>query len=143
MAVIKYNSNVLLHYSLKGNGQVFESTFEGSPIKLKIGQSSLPQIIESALYGLKTEDKKEYSFSSKNIFGMYDKSKVKTISLSSFVNYNDPKPGDIIETTENDRSYFITILNRIDDKVVVDLNHPLSNKEVVFEVEILDVKNDS
>ena len=143
MAVIKYNSNVLLHYSLKGNGQVFESTFEGSPIKLKIGQSSLPQIIESALYGLKTEDKKEYSFSSKNIFGMYDKSKVKTISLSSFVNYNDPKPGDIIETTENDRSYFITILNRIDDKVVVDLNHPLSNKEVVFEVEILDVKDDA
>ena len=68
MAVVKYNSNVLLHYSLKGNGQVFESTFGGSPIKLKIGQSSLPQIIESALYGLKAQDKKEYSFSSRNIF---------------------------------------------------------------------------
>ena len=143
MAVIKYSSNVLLHYSLKGNGHVFESKFGGSQIKLKIGQSSLPQIIESALYGLQAEDKKEYSFSSKNIFGMYDKSKVKTISLSSFVNYKDPKPGDIIETTENDSSYFITILNRIDDKVVVDLNHPLSNKEVVFEVEILDVDNDT
>ena len=143
MAVIKYSSSVLLHYSLKGNGEVFESTFIGSPIKLRIGQSSLPQIIESALYGLKAQDKKEYSFSSKNIFGKYDESKVKTMSLSAFTNYKDPKPGDIIETTENDRSYFITILNRIDDKVVVDLNHPLSNKEVVFEVEILDVKNDS
>ena len=52
MAVVKYNSNILLHYSLKGNGQVFESTFGGNPIKLRIGQSSLPQIIESALYGL-------------------------------------------------------------------------------------------
>ena len=143
MTVIKYSSNVLLHYSLKGNGQVFESTFIGSPIKLVIGQSSLPQIIESSLYGLKAGDKKEYSFSSKNIFGMYDKSKVKTISLSSFANYKDPKPGDIIETTEDDKSYFITILNIIDDKVVVDLNHPLSNKEVVFEVEILDVDNDT
>ena len=143
MAVIKYSSNVLLQYSLKGNGEVFESTFEGSPIKLKIGQSSLPQIIESALYGLKAGDKKEYSFSSKNIFGIYDESKVKTMSLTAFANYKDPKPGDIIETTENDKSYFITILNRIDDKVVVDLNHPLSNKEVVFEVEILDIDNDT
>ena len=71
MAVVKYNSNVLLHYSLKGNGQVFESTFGGSPIKLRIGQSSLPQIIESALYGLRAQDKKEYSFSSRNIFGIY------------------------------------------------------------------------
>ena len=74
---------------------------------------------------------------------MYDESKVKTMSLSTFANYKDPKPGDIIETTENDKSYFITILNRIDDKVVVDLNHPLSNKEVVFDVEILDVDNDA
>ena len=143
MVMIKYSSNVLLHYSLKGNSQVFESTFGGSPIKLKIGQSSLPQLIESALYGLKAQDKKEYSFSSRNIFGIYDESKVKTMSLSTFTNYKDPKPGDIIETTEDDKSYFITILNRIDDKVVVDLNHPLSNKEVVFEVEILDVDNDT
>ena len=143
MAVIRYSSNVLLHYSLKGNGQVFESTFGGSPIKLKIGQSSLLQIIESALYGLKVEDKKEYSFSSKDIFGVYDEAKVKTISLDTFKNYKDPKPGDIIETTENDKSYFITVLDRIDDKVVVDLNHPLTNKEVVFEVEILDIKNDT
>ena len=143
MVVIKYSSNVLLHYSLKGNGEVFESTFGGIPIKLKIGESSLPQIIESALYGLKTGDKKKYSFSSKNIFGMYDESKVKTMNLSVLANYKDPKPGDIIETTENDKSYFITILNRIDDKVVVDLNHPLSNKDVVFEVEILDVDNDT
>ena len=70
MTVIKYSSKVLLHYSLKGNGQVFESTINGSPVKLTIGQSSLPQLIESALYGLKVEDKKEYSFSSKDIFGI-------------------------------------------------------------------------
>jgi len=143
VAIIRYSSNVLLHYSLKGNGQVFESTFGGSPIKLKIGQSSLPQIIESALYGLKVEDKKEYSFSSKDIFGVYDEAKVKTISLDTFKNYKDPKPGDIIETTENDKSYFITVLDRIDDKVVVDLNHPLCNKEVLFKVEILDIDNDT
>ena len=143
MAVIKYSSNVLLHYSLKGNGEVFESTRGGSPIKLKIGQSNLPQIIESALYGLKTGDKKEYSFSSKDIFGVYDEAKVKTISLDTFKNYKDPKPGDIIETTESDKSYFITVLDRIDDKVVVDLNHPLCNKEVLFKVEILDIDNDT
>ena len=143
MAVIKYSSKVLMHYALKGNVQDFESTFGKSPVKLTIGQSSLPQIIESALYGLKVEDKKEYSFSSKDIFGIYDESKVKTMSLDAFKNYKDPRPGDIIETIKNDKSYFITILNRIGDKVVVDLNHPLSNKEVMFEVEILDVDNDT
>ena len=65
MTVIKYNSKVLLHYSLKGNGQVFESTFDVNPVKLTIGQSSLPQIIESALYGLKVKDKKSIHFHQK------------------------------------------------------------------------------
>ena len=91
MVMIKYSSNVLLHYSLKGNSQVFESTFGGSPIELKIGQSSLPQIIESSLYGLKAEDKKEYSFSSKSIFGVYDESKVCLL-------YTSPSPRDVEES---------------------------------------------
>ena len=77
MTVIKYSSKVLLHYSLKGNGQVFESTFNGSPVKLTIGQSSLPQIIESALYGLKVEDKRSIHFHQKKylVFMMNLKSK--------------------------------------------------------------------
>ena len=83
----------------------------------------------------------------KHICGYYTNECVLSVNrgvhFRAFANYKDPKPGDIIETTDNDKSYFITILNRIDDKVVVDLNHPLSNKEVVFEVEILDVDNDT
>ena len=78
MKSIKYNSTVLLNYSLKGNDNLFESTFDKEPIRITIGKSNMPQIIEASLYGLKRGDEKEYSYDSKEIFGKYDQDKVIT-----------------------------------------------------------------
>ena len=143
MTEIKYKSRVIMNYSLSGNGNVFESTFESQPVEITIGKSNLPQIIESSLYGLKAGQVKEYSYSSMEIFGKYDDDKVKTTPLTTFKNYENPKPGDIIETVENNKSYFMTVLNILGDKIVVDLNHPLSGKDIMFKVEILKVSNET
>ena len=143
MTEIKYKSIVTMNYSLSGNGNVFESTFESQPVEITIGKSNLPQIIESSLYGLKAGQVKEYSYSSMEIFGKYDDDKVKTTPLTTFKNYKNPKPGDIIETVENNKSYFMTVLNILGDKIVVDLNHPLSGKDIMFKVEILKVSNET
>ena len=143
MNQIKFNSKVVLNYSLLSNNKIFETTFDKEPIEIIVGSSGLPQLIEISLYGLKCGDKKEFSFDSKEIFGKYDKNKIMTTSIKTFKNYKDVKVGDIIETDKDDKSYFITILDVKDDKVLVDLNHPLSNKNVKFKVEIIEIINDS
>ena len=143
MNQIKFNSKVVLNYSLLSNNKIFETTFDKKPIEIIVGSSGLPQLIEISLYGLKCGDKKEFSFDSKEIFGKYDKNKIITTSIKTFKNYKDVKVGDIIETDKDDKSYFITILDVKDDKVLVDLNHPLSNKNVKFKVEIIEIINDS
>ena len=89
MTEIKYKSRVTMNYSLSGNGNVFESTFESQPVEITIGKSNLPQIIESSLYGLKAGQVKEYSYSSMEIFGKYDDDKVKTTPLTTFKNYKN------------------------------------------------------
>ena len=143
MTEIKYKSIVTMNYSLSGNGNVFESTFESQPVEITIGKSNLPQIIESSLYGLKAGEVKEYTYTSMEIFGKYDDDKVKTTPLITFKNYKNPKPGDIIETVEDNKSYFMTVLNILGDKIVVDLNHPLSGKNIMFKVEVLKVSNET
>ena len=143
MTEIKYKSIVTMNYSLSGNGNVFESTFESQPVEITIGKSNLPQIIESSLYGLKAGEVKEYTYTSMEIFGKYDDDKVKTTPLTTLKNYKNPKPGDIIETVEDDKSYFMTVLNILGDKIVVDLYHPLSGKNIMFKVEVLKVSNET
>ena len=143
MSSIRYNSKVVLNYSLTSNNQIFETTFEKEPLEIIIGESGLPQLIEASLYGLKCGDKKEYSFDSRDIFGKYDKNKIVTSSKKSFKNYKDVKPGDIIETEKDERSYFITVLEVNGDQILIDFNHPLCNKDVRFKVEIIEIFNDS
>ena len=140
---VRFNSIVLLHYALLSSGNLFETTFGKDPMKITIGDNDLPQIIEASLYGLKCGDKKEYSFNSMDIFGKYDKDKVVSTPLKTFKNYKDVKTGDIIEIQEENKSYFMTVMKITGDEVLVDLNHPLCNKDVKFKVEILEINNDS
>lgn len=143
MKSIKYNSAVLLNYSLKGNDNLFESTFDKGPIKITIGKSNMPQLIEASLYGLKCGDEKEYSYDSKEIFGKYDKDKIVTTKRDFLKNYKNAKPGDIIETVDDDRSWFVTVLNVSKDEIVVDMNHPLCDKNVKFRVEIIEIDDEA
>ena len=143
MKSIKYNSAVLLNYSLKGNDNLFESTFDKGPIKITIGESNMPQLIEASLYGLKCGDEKEYSYDSKAIFGKYDKDKIVTTKRDFLKNYKNAKPGDIIETIDDDRSCFVTVLNVSQDEIVIDMNHPLCDKNVKFRVEIIEIDDEA
>ena len=143
MNIIKYNSRVILNYSLKGNEVLFETTFDKSPIEIIIGQCNLPQIIEASLYNMKCGEKKKYKFDSKEVFGIFDEKKVTKTSLKTFKNNKNIKPGDIIETIEDGKSYFITVIEVLNDEIIIDMNHPLCNKDIIFEVEILEIFNDS
>ena len=143
MKSIKYNSTVLLNYSLKGNDNLFESTFDKEPIRITIGKSEMPQIIEASLYGLKCGDEKEYSYDSKEIFGKYDQDKVITTKRDLLKYYENVKPGDIIETLQDDKSCFVTVLQVSDNEIVIDMNHPLSDKNVKFRVEIIEIDDET
>ena len=143
MKSIKYNSTVLLNYSLKGNDNLFESTFGKEPIKITIGKSKMPQIIEASLYGLKRGDEKEYSYDSKEIFGKYDQDKVITTKRDLLKHYKNVKSGDIIETIQDDKSCFVTVLQVSDKDIVIDMNHPLSDKNVKFRVEIIEIDDET
>ena len=143
MKSIKYNSTVLLNYSLKGNDNLFESTFDKEPIRITIGKSEMPQIIEASLYGLKCGDEKEYSYDSKEIFGKYDQDKVITTKRDLLKHYENVKSGDIIETTQDDKSCFVTVLEVSDKDIVIDMNHPLSDKNVKFRVEIIEIDDET
>jgi FKBP-type peptidyl-prolyl cis-trans isomerase 2 len=143
MKSIKYNSTVLLNYSLKGNDNLFESTFDKEPIRITIGKSEMPQIIEASLYGLKCGDEKEYSYDSKEIFGKYDQDKVITTKRDLLKHYENVKPGDIIETLQDDKSCFVTVLQLSDNEIVIDMNHPLSDKNVKFRVEIIEIDDET
>ncbi len=133
---------VTLHFALATtDGIEAISTFEGEPTTLAIGDGSLVEGLELALYGLRIGNRQSITLSSEQAFGAWDKAKIHTLPRADFAPEMKLKKGLFIAfETEANEELGGTVKEIGETEVKVDFNHPLAGREVIFRVEILDVK---
>jgi FKBP-type peptidyl-prolyl cis-trans isomerase SlyD len=143
--MIKYNSKVELHYSISSlNNIEFESTFGKKPIKVLIGDGTIPQRLELTLYGLKEGSQQTLCLDPQDAFGERNEENIKILSKKSFPNIDMIKIGNVIEVDvegkdgKNDSS-FAMIKEVKENDVSLDLNHPLAGHKIQFKVKIIKI----
>ncbi len=142
---IRAGSRVRLHFSITlEDGTVAESTFEDTPIDVVIGDGTLHEGLEKALYGLTPDDTtRSIKISPEQGFGMADPDARHTMSRDEFSTELNIEPGVIVLfTTPAGDEVPGTILAVDDNDVIVDFNHPLAGREIDFKVAILAVCNE-
>ena len=143
--MIKFNSVVDLHYSISNlEGIVFESTVNSKPIKIKIGDGTIPQRLEITLYGLKQNSKQTMTLDPADAFGIRDTNKVKAVKKSAFPNQEMIKKDNVIEidVKENggETNIAFAMIKKVNaDDVILDLNHPLAGQKIIFKVKIIKI----
>ena len=132
---------VTLHFALATtNGIEAISTFHGEPATLTVGDGSLAEGLELALYGLKSGDQQSITLSSEQAFGVWDEAKIHTLPRTDFAPEMELRKGLIISfETAADEELTGTLTEVGETEIKVDFNHPLAGRAVVFRVEILDV----
>lgn len=139
---IGQGSTVTLHFSLKfDNGEVVDSNFEKDPATFTIGDGSLLPGFERVLFGLKDADKRTFEILPEQGFGTPNEQNVQIMPRSQFdsmeldygvlVIFKDAAGGEMPGV--------VKAFN--DQQVTIDFNHPLAGKVIVFDVEIIQVKN--
>ena len=139
---IGQGSTVTLHFSLKfDNGEVVDSNFEKDPATFTIGDGSLLPGFERVLFGLKDSDKRTFEIPPEQGFGTPNEQNVQIMPRSQFdsmeldygvlVIFKDAAGGEMPGV--------VKAFN--DQQVTIDFNHPLAGKVIVFDVEIIQVKN--
>ena len=145
-SVIATRSLVKLHFSLAlSEGEVIDSNFEKEPASFRIGDGSMLPGFESELLGLSSGDQIEKTIASTNAFGKANPKNVQSFPIEKFktlleddlipaesgcvVSFKDPAgfdlPGVVKEVLEKE--------------VIVDFNHPLAGKDIVFKAKIVSV----
>lgn len=140
---IEPGSEVVMHFTLAmEDGTVAETTREGEPLSFAMGDGTLIEGLELALYGLTPGDKQALRLDPREGFGFRDPGNEHDMPRSEF----DPS----VELTEGMIIGFSmpsgeevpgTIISVGTDLVRVDFNHPLAGHEVLFDVEILSVRH--
>lgn len=139
---IQPGSTVKLHYSITlEDGTVADSTQEGEPLDFVMGDGTMIEGLEMALYGLKAGDNQTVSIDPLNAFGFSDDESVHTLPRSEFNADMSLKPGLIMSFSTPAGDEIPGVIKEVSaDEVVVDFNHPLADHEITFSVEILSVQ---
>lgn len=142
MKTVGQGDTVLLHYRLAaGEGAVLESTFEGEPVLITLGQGELEENLERCLIGLPENETHVFLLEPWQAFGTCDPARVQRLPRAAFPPDMEAKPRALVEfTLPNGRTLLGTVLERTEEEVLVDFNHPLCDCRVEFEVRVLEIR---
>lgn len=135
-------SQVTMHFSLRfPDGYVADASEPGEPMTFVMGDGSMIQGLELSLYGLKAGDKQTVELDPLHAFGYPDPDNVHTMPRAEFAAELPLEVGIVIAFSTPSGEEIPGMIQEVrDEEVVVDFNHPLSGHDVIFEVEIVDIK---
>jgi len=134
-------TQVTLHFSLTlESGEVVDSNFEGDPASFAVGDGSLLDGFERALFGLKAGDSETFLIEPESGFGEHNPDNVQKIGRDHFPSDLELEEGLVLSFADAQQAELPGVITDFDEQTVtVDFNHPLAGRPISFAVEILDV----
>jgi FKBP-type peptidyl-prolyl cis-trans isomerase SlyD len=139
--VVQDGLMVSLDYTLKGtDGKVMETSKGGEPIKYIHGKKMLPAGLERELSGMKIGGQKHVTVKPEDAYGKVDPKAYKEVPKKDLPP-NSLKIGAVLVTTNADGTVVPMTVRQIKEKtVVLDMNHPMAGKTLVFDVKVVDIQ---
>ncbi len=140
--VVAPGARVRLHLALSlADGTVVEDTFGAEPLELTIGEGSLDPGLEMALLGLAPGRRQRLEIAPGVAFGGVSEEARQWLPRGDFPPGMEPEPGLIIAfSTPTGDEVPGAVLEVEDERVLVDFNHPLAGRDLVLDVEVLEVE---
>ncbi len=142
--LVKQGSKVKLDYEGKlETGEIFDTSKHGDhshPLEFTVGNNQVIPGFEKAVIGMAKGDKKEFTIEPKEAYGEAREELKQEIPKSALPQGPEPKPGMILILNAPDGQQFpVKIAEIKKDTIVLDMNHPLAGKKLIFSIEILEV----
>ncbi|SHI35494.1 FKBP-type peptidyl-prolyl cis-trans isomerase [Pseudozobellia thermophila] len=142
MSQVKNNDTVKVHYTGKlADGQVFDSSVErGEPIQFTLGQGQLIPGFEKGLIDMKVNEKKTVKIPMNEAYGETNEQLIQEVPKSQLPDDIEPKVGmGLVTQTPNGQEINLVVKEVNEASIVVDGNHPLAGKDLIFDLEVVEI----
>ena len=141
MTAIAADTRVTLHFSLLlDSGEEIDTTRRGQPATFTVGDGSLLPGFERALMGLTAGADEQLRIASADAFGQLREENVRLIPRNQFSHDIALEPGVVVSFASTGGELPGVVRSLQGDLVVVDFNHPLAGRDLIFDVTILKVE---
>lgn len=129
---------IAFHYHLTDKkGETLDKSDAGEPLAFMTGVGQIIPGLESVLITMTTGDKRRVEVAAAEAYGQKDLAKIVTVKREQLPE-GDIKAGDMFRGHEGE---VVTVTAVNGDSVVLDANHPLAGQDLVFDVEIAQVRD--
>ncbi len=141
MAQAKLGDTVRVHYrGTFTDGTVFDGTIGDEPFELTLGEQRVIPGFEKAIVGMNVGERKTVKVSPDEAYGKYDRTLIVDIERSHMPENIDLQLGKLLEFKAKDGSIaLVTIKDVTETKVTLDGNHPLAGRDLIFEIELVEI----
>ena len=144
---VKKDTVVKFHYTLKDRetGEVIDSSafHGGEPLSVLIGAQNIIPGLEKEMEGMKVGETKTIEVAYKDAYGPRDESLVQKMPRDAFQGIELQRGMPLTARTPDGREIPFIVVDFNDVEVIVDMNHPLAGRDLVFDVEIVEVRDAS
>ena len=141
MPKAKQGDTVKVHYTGKlEDGTVFDSSLDREPLQFKIGEKAVIEGFEQMVSGMNPGDKKTQTIPAAQAYGHYSEELLLEIARQELPKDLDPQIGQILEGSKQDgERVAFKVKDVSEETVTLDANHPLAGKNLVFEIELVEI----
>jgi FKBP-type peptidyl-prolyl cis-trans isomerase SlpA len=139
MSKVESGNTVKVHYTgTFEDGQVFDSSLErNEPIAFTVGSNQVIPGFENAIMGMTVGESKKVTLTPEEGYGNIIDEMIQEVP-KQFV----PETVTVGEmlTTQSEQGQFNVVVREIkDETVILDANHPMAGKTLVFELEVVEI----
>lgn len=141
MEKITQNSTVTVNYTGKlEDGTIFDTSLvEGrEPLKAKLGEGQLIPGFESGLIDMGVGENKTIEIEPTEAYGEYNENLVVEVAKNQVP--ENVEVGMMLQTFGPMGPSIVKVLEIRDEVVLIDANHPLAGKKLIFELDVVGVE---
>jgi peptidylprolyl isomerase len=141
MPQAKLGDKVKVHYTGKlEDGKIFDDSLKREPLEFKIGEKQLLEDFEQAVIGMKAGEWKTIKIPADRAYGQPRQEMFMALDRSQMPKGLDLSVGQQLQISQDDNVPLIATVNNISEtKVILDANHPLAGKDLVFDITLQEI----
>jgi peptidylprolyl isomerase len=122
------------------NGDVFDDSHGRQPLEVHMGVGQLIAGFEKQLMGMALNDKKRFTLDPEDAYGQRDESLTRDFARADLPAEMEPQVGMMIALQSPEGRQMPAKITHLDEeKLSVDLNHPLAGESLTFEIEVVGI----
>jgi peptidylprolyl isomerase len=143
MSKAKKGDKVKVHYTGSlANGEVFDSSLQRQePIGFEVGAGQMIKGFDDAVDGMAINEEKNVVIPADEAYGEWQEAQIFEFSKNDVPADMKPKKGDSLMVQDNEgRNIPVVVHNVTDEAIFLDANHPLAGKELIFDIQLLEIE---